>query len=334
MMAAGMLVLNRDDVAALLDPDDLVEAVASALAGLSAGEASMPPRGGVPGANGGYLGVMPAFVPSAGALTTKLVTLFPGNADTDLPTHQAVIVAFDPSDGSVAAVMDGTEITATRTAAASALATRLLAREDSSVLAVLGTGVQARSHLRALPRIRTFGEIRVAGRDRAKADALVEEVTSSAEPIGPVTVAPSFEAAARGADVVCACTHAPEPVVRAEWLAPGAHVNSVGVHPTGVEVDAALVSGAAVVAVESRTSALGAFPAGANELSNAIAAGRLRPDDVVELGELILGTRSGRRSAADTTLYKSVGVAVEDAAASALVLAEARSESRGVRIDL
>jgi alanine dehydrogenase len=164
MMAVAVLMLSRDDVAALLDPDELLEAVASALADLSAGGASMPARIGVPGDRGGYLAVMPAYVPSAAALTTKLVTLYPGNAGTDLPTHQAVIVAIDPSDGRVVAVMDGTEITASRTAAASALATRLLSRNDAGVLAVIGTGVQARSHLRAVPRVRTLNEIRIAGR--------------------------------------------------------------------------------------------------------------------------------------------------------------------------
>src|SRR5262245_8478587 len=225
-MMATMLLLSRADVAALLDPDELVEAVASALSELSAGAAAMPARIGVSGDRGGYLAVMPAYVPSAGALTTKLVTLYPGNAGTDLPTHQAVIVALDPSDGHVVGVMDGTEITASRTAAASALATRLLARDDAHVLTVIGTGVQARSHLRAVPRVRTFREIRIAGRDRAGADLVASE--SSGYLTIPVRVMDSFESAVRGADVVCACTHSPDPVVRAEWLQPGAHVNSVG----------------------------------------------------------------------------------------------------------
>ena len=332
MMAGTVLMLNRDDVTALLDPDELVEAVASALADLSAGTAAMPPRIGVSGDRGGYLAVMPAYVPSARALTTKLVTLYPGNAGSDLPTHQAVIVALDPSDGRVVAVMDGTEITAARTAAASALATRLLARDDARVLTVIGTGVQARSHLRAVPRVRAFHEIRIAGRDRAGAERLAAE--SSGYLTIPVTVVDSFEAAVRGADVVCACTHSPDPVVRAAWISPGAHVNSVGVHPTGGEVDADLVAMASRVAVESRGSALGAFPAGANELSAAIRGGRIREADVVELGELIAGTRSGREGADEITLYKSVGVAVEDAAAAALVLTAAEAGGIGGRFEL
>jgi alanine dehydrogenase len=144
----------------------------------------------------------------------------------------------------------------------------------------------------------------------------------------------SFEAAVRGADVVCACTHSPDPVVLAEWLAPGAHVNSVGVHSTGGEVDPVLVARADLVAVESRGSALGAFPAGANELAGAISEGHLREHDVVELGELIAGTRSGRTGADDITLYKSVGVAVEDAAAAALVLSGAERRGLGARFEI
>ncbi len=322
-----MLLLTRDDVEAVLDPDALIEAVAAALADLSVGRAFMPPRSGVSAANGGLMAVMPAFVPSAEALTTKLVTLFPGNAGTDLPTHQAVIVAMDPSTGSVVAVMDGTGITASRTAAASALATRLLARHDAEVLAIIGTGVQAESHLRYVPRVRAFREIRVAGRDHAKAQALAEQ--SSGHLTIPVTASDSFEDAIRGADVVCACTHSSEPVVRLEWLSPGAHVTSVGLHPEGVEVDADLVAGAGVVAVESRGSSLGSFPAGANELSRAIAGGHLDPRDVVEIGELIAGTRPGRKDMKEITLYKSVGVAVEDAAAASLVLSAARRRGRG-----
>jgi ornithine cyclodeaminase len=243
-----------------------------------------------------------------------------------------VIVAFDPSNGSVVAVMDGTEITAARTAAVSALATRLLAREDAGVLAVLGTGVQALSHLRAVPRVRAFREIRVAGRDADRAEALARK--SSMYLTIPVDAAATFEAAVRGADVICACTHSPEPVVRGEWLAPGAHVNSVGVHPTGVEVDDEVVARAAVVAVESRASSLGSFPAGANELSGAIRAGRLREQDVVELGELIAGTRPGREDMNDISLYKSVGVAVEDAAAASLVLERARDQGLGGEVRL
>jgi ornithine cyclodeaminase len=263
------------------------------------------------------LGVMPSYLPSAG-LACKLVTLFPHNEDRE--THQAIICVFDPENGTPAALMDGTFVTATRTAAGSALATRLLAREDSHVLAVIGAGVQARTHARAIPRVRPIEEIRVASRDRAKAEALAKE-------IGGVAV-DSYEDALRGADIVAATTHAVEPVVRREWLAPGTHVNSVGLNPRGREVDAQTVEDATLV-VESRSSALAPPPAGAPDLVG------VDPSHVhAELGELVTGAKPGRRSRDEITLYKSVGVAVQDAAAAALVLAAARERSVGREIEL
>jgi ornithine cyclodeaminase len=280
----------------------------------------MPPRiAALVAEQQGLLGVMPSYLPSAG-LACKLVTLFPRN--TDRHTHQAVIAVFDPDNGTPLALMDGRYITATRTAAGSALATRLLARDDSQVLAILGTGVQARSHARALPRVRNFEEIRIAGRDRAKAEALAEELGSAARAVD------SYEEAIRGADVVAAATHSTEPIVRRDWLSPGVHVNSVGLNPAGREVDEQTVNEALLV-VESRESALAAPPAGAPELLG------IDPARVhAELGELVAGTRPGRSSRDEVTLYKSVGVAVQDAAAAALVLHAARGRSVGRTFEL
>jgi ornithine cyclodeaminase/alanine dehydrogenase-like protein (mu-crystallin family) len=199
------------------------------------------------------------------------------------------------------------------------------------VLAILGTGVQAASHLHAITRVRPFREVRVAGRDRQKAEALAEH--SSIYLTIPAVDVASFADAIDGADVICACTHSPDPVVERRHLAPGTHVNSVGAHATGGEVDGATV-GAALVAVESRGSALGAFPAGANELAWAIRDGRLDPDAIVELGELVSGVRTGRVERDRLTLYKSVGVAVEDAAAAMLVLGRARERGIGRAVEL
>jgi ornithine cyclodeaminase/alanine dehydrogenase-like protein (mu-crystallin family) len=315
-----MLVLTQADVRELLDLDQLVDALAEAHAELSAGTVSMPPRiAALVQEREALLGVMPAYLPSAG-LACKLVTLFPQNRDRE--THQAAIVVFDPANGTPLALMDGTYITATRTAAGSALATRLLAREDARVLALIGTGVQARTHGRAIPRVRPIDEIRVAGRDPARAEQLAEELGPSARAVG------SYEEAIRGADVVSATTHATEPVVCREWLAPGTHVNSVGLNPAGREVDAETVADAKLV-VESRASALAAPPAGAPELAG------VDPGDVhAELGELVSGARPGRTSTDELTLYKSVGVAVQDAAAAALVLSAARERGIGREVDL
>lgn len=328
-----MLVLSQAEVRDLLDPRRLIDALAAAMADLSRGAASMPARIAVRVAErDGILAAMPAYLPSTRALSSKLVSLFPHNAGLSLPTHQAVIVAFDASTGSPLALLDGQYITALRTAAGSALATRLLARDDVAVLAVLGTGVQARAHLRALPLVRSFSLVRLAGRNRPSAEQLAAEVGPQ---IGtPVTVMNSFQEALAEADVVCACTHSPEPVVRREWLRPGVHVNSVGYNPEGCEVDAATVRDAVVV-VEARSAALAPYPAGANDLNWPIRDGVIRPDHVqAEIGELVLGTASGRTSPEEITLYKSVGVAVQDAAAAALVLEAAKERGVGTQVEL
>ena len=325
-----MLVLSRAEVEALLDPDRLIDALAAAMADLSAGRASVPNRvaAEVPGAPGTLL-AMPAFLPSAGALTTKLVSLFPGN--THRPTHQAVIACFDPADGAPVALLDGTAITELRTAACSALATRLLAPEDVRVLAILGTGVQARAHGRLVPRVRRFERVVVAGRDPGKAEALARALGAE---LGIPAEAGSFEEAVRRADVVCACTHSPEPVVRRAWLRDGAHVTSVGFNTAGREVDGETVRDAVVV-VESREAALAPPPAGSNDLLWPIRDGLIGPDHVhAELGELVMGAKPGRTSPGQITLYKSVGNAVEDAAAAALVLAEARGTGRGMEVEV
>lgn len=328
-----MLVLSQAEVRDLLDPRRLIDALAAAMADLSRGAASMPARIAVRVAErDGILAAMPAYLPSTRALASKLVSLFPHNAGLSLPTHQAVIVVFDAATGSPLALLDGEYITALRTAAGSALATRLLARDDVAVLAVLGTGVQARAHLRALPLVRSFSLVRLAGRNRPSAEQLAAEVGPQ---IGtPVTVMNSFQEALAEADVVCACTHSPEPVVRREWLRPGVHVNSVGYNPEGCEVDAATVRDAVVV-VEARSAALAPYPAGANDLNWPIRDGVIGPDHVqAEIGELVLGTASGRTSPEEITLYKSVGVAVQDAAAAALVLEAAKERGVGTQVEL
>ena len=245
-----MLVLDKREVESLLDPDALRAAVAAALSDLSAGRASMPTRiAAVVAERDALLAVMPAYLPSAGALTTKLVSLFPRN--TDRPTHQAVIVAFDPATGTPTALMDGEAITAARTAACSALATDLLARRDAQTLVVIGTGVQARAHVRAVSRVRKFREVSVVGRDSAKAQALAKEFAGQLRMGADARV----EDAVRAADVVCACTHSAEPVVRRAWLRPGTHVNSVGYNTAGREIDGETVA-AALVVIESRAAAL------------------------------------------------------------------------------
>ena len=296
-----MLVLSRPDVERLLDVDVLLERLERAFVELSAGRASVPPRVAA-FAPAGLLAAMPGYV--NGVLAAKLVALFPGHE----PSHQALIAVFDSETGTPLAVMDGTHITAVRTGASSAVATRALAREDARVLAVIGAGVQGRSHLDAVTRVRRFEEVRVATRTFEQAAALAEELDAIAME--------SFEEAVRGADVVCCCTHSSEPVLRHEWLSPGAHVTSVGASLDGPELDPETV-GAGLLCVESRV-AFQPPPAGSFELQG------LDPAAAVELGEVLAGTRPGRTSDDQLTVYKSMGHAVEDAAAAALVLERAR----------
>lgn len=325
-----MLVLTKTDVEGLLDAELLREAVARALGDLSAGRASMPTRIAAQVAErDAILAAMPAYLPSAGALTTKLVSLFPRN--TDRPTHQAVIVAFDPENGTPVALIDGESITAARTAAASALATDLLARDDARTLAIIGSGVQALSHLEAVRRVRPFTRVVVAARDAAKAERLARAASAQGR---EVTAVEDIERAVREADVVCACTHSPEPVLRRAWLRDGAHVTSVGYNTAGREVDEATVVDARVV-VESRTAVLAPPPGGSNDIGWPIRDGKITSGHIhAELGEIVNGTRPGRANDREITLYKSVGVAVEDAAAAALVLRLARERGVGRQIEI
>lgn len=325
-----MLLLSKPDVERLLDPDELRAAVGDALADLSAGRASMPARiAAVVPEHDGLLAAMPAYLPGAGALVTKLVSLFPRN--TDRPTHQAVVVVFDAATGTPAALLDGEAITAARTAAASAVATDLLARADARVLAIIGSGVQARAHLRAVTRVRPFTRTIVAGRDRSKAERLALQESAAH---GGIVAYAHIADAIREADVVCLCTHSPDPVIRREWLKDGAHVNSVGYNTAGREVDEDTVVDALVV-VESRGATLAPPPAGANDIAWPIRDGRITKDHVhAELGELVARTRPGRTDERRITLYKSVGVAVEDAAAAGLVLRRARERGVGREVEI
>jgi alanine dehydrogenase len=307
-----VLVLSEAEVASLLDLDELLAGLADAFQILSAGRTSVPPRVGA-FAEAGILAAMPVYLPGV-ALGAKLVTVFPGNHEHGRPSHQALIALFDPEDGTPSAVMDGTRITATRTGASAAVAADALARTDAEVLAILGAGVQGRSHLETFPRVRDFREIRVASRTPEHAVALAAEHPAA-------KAVDTFAEAVAGADVVCCCTDAREPIIQAAWLAPGTHVSSVG-GTFGDELDAATVRGGRVF-VEWRGAVTSAPPAGASELQG------LDPVTVTEIGEVLAGTRPGRTSADELTVYKSTGHAVEDAVAAQLVYQRAVQAGAG-----
>jgi thiomorpholine-carboxylate dehydrogenase len=272
----------------------LIPAIERALADLSAGRVVQPVRVVVPVADHkGFLGVMPAY---AGALGAKLVTFYPAN--TDVHTHHAVIALFKPETGEPLAIMDGRLITEMRTAAASAVATKHLARANASVLGMLGSGVQAGSHLAALRQVRRFSEVRVWSPRNAKAFAERHNVTA----------ARSAEDAVRGADVVVVAVSSTTPVLEGRWLSPGTHVNAIGAtRPDWRELDDDLVTRARVF-VDSREAAT-------KESGDVIAARAV----VGEIGEVVSGKKPGRTDAAEITVFKSVGVAVEDVASAALV---------------
>jgi ornithine cyclodeaminase/alanine dehydrogenase-like protein (mu-crystallin family) len=326
-----VLVLTGADVESVLDMDRLIDAMAAALSDLSGGRVSMPDRAGAFVDPTAGLLDMPSYVPSTQSLVTKLLTFFPANSGTALPVRQAVMVAFDPDTGEPAALVNATALTAARTAACSALSARLLARADATIAAIAGTGAQARAHARAIVRVRPITELRVISRSPDRAEAFAAELGREL----PVEVVAAKDAAAGldGADIICAATFAEDPVVRREWIAPGTHISSVGFNLRGREVDDATVA-EALLFVEHRHSALHAAMPNM-DLAQPISTGVITAEHIRgELGELVEGTVAGRTDDSQITLYKSVGVAVEDAAAATVILEAARAQGVGQQVDL
>jgi thiomorpholine-carboxylate dehydrogenase len=288
------MFLEEEQVRSLLRMEDLIPAMAGAMRDLSAGKVQQPLRQVLPITEyGGFFGVMPAC---GSALGAKLVTFYPNNEG--IPTHHAMILLFRPETGEPLVTMDGRLITEMRTAAVSAVATDLLARREVGTLALLGSGVQAQSHLEALRLVRQFRAVRVWSPRHAAEFAREHGITACASP----------EDAVRGADVIVVATSATTPILCGDWLSPGAHVNAVGAtRPNWRELDDDVL-GRARIYVESREAA-------SKESGDIIAAGK----DLIELGEVLAGREPGRESGEEITLYKSVGVAVEDVVAAQLV---------------
>ena len=295
-----VMYLNEETVGNLLRWDRLIAAMETALAGFSLGRVLQPVRNMLTIEEGKrYLGIMPAVAEDA--MGAKLVSFYPRNAGTEVPTHLAMILLFRPDTGEPLAVMDARLITEMRTAAVSAAATRRLAAPDSRVLALLGSGVQARAHLQALMLVRHFAEVRVWSRTAEHAERFAEQHNAKAMPV---------EAAVRGADVVVTATSALQPILQGAWLKPGAHVNAVGApRPDWRELDDSAMANTLVV--DSREAVL--KESGDVILSKAkIYAG---------IGEIFAGVKEAPLPA--TTVFKSVGIAVEDIAAAKLVYDEA-----------
>lgn len=313
-----LLLLGREEVEALLDPDELLAALADGFIALSAGAVQAPARIAVGAADTGHLLVKPAWI-AGHPMAVKLVSTFPGNRDRGIPTIQAVIALVDAVTGTPVAIMDGSHITAMRTAAGAALSARCLARADARVLAIVGAGVQGLAHLQLLPRVRGITEIRVTSRRPADAQALAAQDPRA-------RAVDSTQDAVHGADVVCLCTTSATPVIEGAWLSPGAHVTSVGYAPPGGELPPEVVRHA-LLAVESRLS-FEPPPAGCAELAGC------DPALGIELGELLAGRAPGRSSDTALTAYKSMGHAMEDLVVADLVYRRAREVGAGRSVRL
>jgi alanine dehydrogenase len=307
------LMLNETEVKRLLDPDMLLDALSEGFKALSEGLVDAPKRIGVTVPDTGFLLSMPAYLQGR-EITVKLVSVFHDNQQFGIPSHQAIICLFDAQTGSPLSFMDGTYITALRTAGAAALSTRLLARTDTNVLAIIGAGVQGRSHLKMLPRVRQFSKIRIASEHFAHAEQLAA-TDSRAHAVETV------EQAVRGADVVCLCTHSGEPVISIDWLSTGMHITSVGYSPPGGELDSKVIEHGHLF-VETRM-AFEPPPAGCGELVG------FDRSIGTELGEVLLGRATGRQSQDEITIYKAMGHACEDMAAASLVFRRAKQEGIG-----
>jgi ornithine cyclodeaminase len=316
-----LLVLSEHDVEHLLTYPECIEVMAEALTALARGEVVNPLRSVVrPEGAAGFLGLMPAYRGGAKkAYGLKEICLFPGNPARGLDTHLGGVLLHSGETGELLAIMNASAITAIRTAAVSALATRLLARQDAKVHAIIGAGVQARSHLAAIPHVRNIEEVRICSRTRSKADALANAAN--------VRVVDSIEDAVRGADIISTTTSSREPVIHRSWIAPGAHINAVGSSIAAArELDSDTVAASAFY-VDRRESTLNE----SGDYLSAVREGAIAGPEHIrgEIGEILIGKAEGRRSRDEITLFKSLGIAIEDLASAQFLYEKARRLGAG-----
>ena len=322
------LVLDEAAVRSLLPMDDLIAAMGEALQEFAAGRVTQPLRTVLEvGAAKSFFGVMPAYVPSRQALGTKLVTVFGSNLARGLPSHLATILLLDADTGALLAIMDGRYITEARTAAVSAVSVQHLARRDARVMAILGAGVQARSHLEAIAQVRTLGDVRVWSRTAASADRFVAEMQPHTG--ATVRASRSAQAAVDNADIIVLVTASPDPVLFSPWVRDGAHICAVGAcRPNQREMDPLLVKRADLY-VDSMQGAL----AEAGDIVLAIRDGAIDATHIRgELGAVVSGAATGRTTDERVTIFKSLGMAVEDVVAAQLVYDKAREAGVGWEI--
>ena len=325
-----MLVLSEKQVQSLIEIDELIAALSQAHIQYSTGKAVMPVRLVVPLPDiQGRITSMPGYLNEDKALGMKVVTYFQSNPERNLPAILAIIMLFSAETGKMIAVMDGAYITAIRTACASALATKALANPETPILGILGAGVQARAHIQALTRIRKISQIKIYSPSATGAASLKREMEN--EVSVAIEVARSAEAVVRASDLLVTVTTAKEPIVKREWLKAGVHINAVGSHrPDLREIDGATLSLAKVV-VDSRAAVMA-------ECGDILLALKEKSvgDNVIhgEIGEVLAATKPGRSSVNEITLYKSVGIAIQDVAAAHLVYRKALERNVGSRVEI
>jgi alanine dehydrogenase len=323
-------LLTEEHVKSLLPMPDLIAAMESAVARFSAGEVLQPVRTVLSvGPTHAYFGLMPAFIAQPASLGAKLVTVFNGNHARGLPSHLATIVLLDPDTGSLIALMDGRYITEARTAAVSAVSARHLSRPDASTLAIIGTGVQARSHLEAYAEVRALKDVRVWSPTPKSRDRFVDDMTGHVA--ARLSATDTAEAAVSGADLIVLATSAPTPVVEHQWVADGAHVVSVGAcRPDQREMAPDLVARSRLF-VDSRAAAV----VESGDVVMGIKEQRFSDSHIAgELGEVVLGRVSGRTSPNEITVFKSLGMAVEDVVTADLVFRRAVESGAGTELTL
>ena len=309
---------------------ECISVMEDALAALARGQAQLPLRQVLMLPDGrGAFAAMPAHLTTPAALGIKVISVFPGNQGTEYDSHQGAVLLFETERGRLLAIMDASSITAIRTAAVSALATRVLARPDAGTLALLGSGVQAATHLAALALVRPLRQVRVWSRDKAHVEGFVARARAR-HPFA-VEAAAGAREAVEGADLVCTLTSSREPVVKGEWLRPGVHVNAVGASVrTARELDSAAVARARLF-VDRRESALSE----AGDFLIPRGEGVIGDDHIVgELGDVLVGRTEGRRSTEEITLFKSLGLAVEDVASAHRIHANALAAGRGTWVEV
>ncbi|MCB9955855.1 MAG: ornithine cyclodeaminase family protein [Caulobacterales bacterium] len=328
--ASKVIWLSGEQVSDLLSYEACIEILEEAMPKVSRGDALMPLRHGMPLLDKGLFGMMPgALTGQPGVFGIKLLSLYPENPAKGLPSHLGLFVLFNFEDGLPIAVLNAGALTAIRTAAASALATKYLSRKDAHILTIIGTGEQAGTHIEAISMVRDIREIRIWGRNVKQAEKLASEYAGSVR--GNFLVEEKIEHAIKGADIICTVTAASNPILAGKWLEPGMHLNVVGSGvPDKAEVDAECIRRSRVF-VDSKSTAL----ALAGDLRRPIESGDVCEGDIIgEIGEVILGGKHGRISDEDISLYKSVGVIAQDLSAAWWIFEEAARRNIGSVVTL